>query len=430
MIVSQDSITRLRAALIKLARTQRGYSIENISSGTGIAKSTISKLENNRRNITMTNLEKILSYCNISFRIVDRSDIRDSIKLIQKYISGLYYLDKELKEESKMQFLKLNFDSSRVFDDRYFYLIAMKALLESEHLESNSIEQAQADSSLQILLNYEDNLPDYLIFVLDYLLFLKYQAKSEFKKAFHYLQKLNGLSVSIADDNFKALIKYQYLKISIILNSLSIPIEIFPEVKNTLLNDRNYHRLFNLHNMEAIFYMNQGDYLYANNLYIKLQNSLKSINSSYLKKVILENRIWCEMNLHNYETALSLMNTAELLYGLKPGSNLFFRPYCYYKTGEIEAASEDLKKMKSSELSSSDKLTSEILGLLYSVINKNRKTLYRQCIRLANSQKYKSKCLALFFYKTGMQEAELVQDYETAFYFSRSIIELSQTRYV
>ncbi|WP_079709825.1 helix-turn-helix domain-containing protein [Paraliobacillus ryukyuensis] len=73
---------------LKLIRSTNGYSLSLVSEGTGITKSTLSRIENGKSPITVDHLDSLTSFYNIDIKLlfikIKNENKREYINLLEK----------------------------------------------------------------------------------------------------------------------------------------------------------------------------------------------------------------------------------------------------------------------------------------------------------------------------------------------------------
>ncbi len=93
---------------IKNIRKSKGFSIMKIRELTGLSKSTISEIENDKSSPTSDTLEKIANALNVNIsNFFDNNPIEDKLDVLEEDMKILFSKAQKLSKEDRLKVLKM-----------------------------------------------------------------------------------------------------------------------------------------------------------------------------------------------------------------------------------------------------------------------------------------------------------------------------------
>ena len=419
---------RLRGCLIRQVRTDRGLSLENMSRDLNMNASILCDMELGKRRISDEMIQSLFKQLGTDFVLVDDKAVSSLSRTIQMYFKNYYYMDfaSNLPIEEKYRMLvnkSPDHFEECIFDDRSFYVILLGCFIAISHETSGNSDWSDPDlgHKLELLETVDVYFPTPLNSIsklvrLQHALHLR-----DLKQVGSLIRQMQTDYSDPVNSRVITLVKYLDLKLANEQYDTSRAYQLIPIIRSELIKDKNYRRLFNLDQLEAIYFMLTGNYMQAEKSLSDLQTSLLSIDPTIEHETILENRIWCTLMARRFEECLDLIGQREAIYPVDSGSNAIFKVYCQYRLNpEADHKQQEEELLAFREICANDKLSQKVVDVLLELVKGRKKTFFSKCLTFINQlfrqQHYQ---VADFFIQAGFDEAETQNLYDVMYQFEK-----------
>ncbi len=414
----------LRGCLIRQIRTQHRLSLENLAGDTGMNTSILCDMELGRRRISDQNIQTILKSVNVDFTLVDDQTVSSLIETILLYFKNFYYMNFDLNVAIEEQYQKLIDENQECLDDRYFYLLLLGCFITISYesvVSRTGWEDPDLDSKLQLLQTADSHFPAPLDSISKLICLLHAIEQCDFKRAHSLIGQIQTDYSDPISCQVTNLVKYQDLRLANLEGDPPRAYQLIPLVRNELVKDKNYRRMFNLDKAEAVYLMTIGNYTQAEQNLSNLQSTLKSLHLTIHRYSILDNRIWCTLVTRRYEECLDLIEQCESEYSVPSSSNTVFKAYCQYRLDpEADHKLQEEELLAFRKRCDDDKNAQKIVDILFELVKGRKKTFFSKCLsfihQLIRQQNYP---LAEFFIQAGFDEAESQNQFEMMYQFKK-----------
>lgn len=412
-----------RSYLIKQIRIESEKSLENISSLTGIHTSILSEMERGKRQISDQNMIDILKACKQTFIVVDESAVGQLSDQIEEYFKNYYYMDFE-KNIPLEKDLRENLNKrSNVYDDRYYYLLLLELFIQVRYksMQKSGPDCPDFEKKIEILKVVHSIFPHNLDSIANMVLFQHYLDIRDLKNARLIMEDFRVGTYLSLNRMITTLVQYMDLKLSIEMGEVKNIYDLISVVRDGLIRDKNYHRLFNLDRLEAVYFMLIGNYEQADSSLEELQRSLDGMHLTFLRRSIFENRIWCTLMCSDFSKCLDLIDRFESSFSVDSTSNAIFKPYCMYRMNSSSNYEKELESLQTYQsMFKNDPDALKMVEIMQDLICGRTKTFYRKCLAYVNRLiKKENEHLAQLFIQIGYCKAEKELNYETMYKFQK-----------
>lgn len=414
---------RLRGCLIRQLRTDRGLSLENMARILNMNASILCDMELGKRRISDEMIQSILKQLNTDFVLVNDGVVSSLSQTIQRYFQNHYYMDFASNLPIEEEYRELANKRSDSFDDGSFYGVLLGCFIAISHETSgnSSWNDPDLDHKLELLDAVDEYFPTPLnsiskLIRLHHALYLR-----DLKRAGSLIRQMQTDYSDPVNSQVITLVKYLDLKLANEQYDTSRAYQLIPIIRSELIKDKNYRRLFNLDQLEAIYFMLTGNYMQAEKSLSDLQTSLLSIDPTIEQKTILENRIWCALMTRRFAECLDLIAQREAICPVDSGSNAIFRPYCQYRLNpDTDHRQQEEELLALRKICAGDKNSQKGIDVLLELVKGRKKTFFSKCLSFINQlfrqQHYQ---VADFFIQAGFDEAEKQNLYDVMYQFEK-----------
>lgn len=358
---------------IREIRKQKGISLENLAGDIGKNISELSLIERGIKTIDQHEFQNIMTLFDIDFNY----DFRINDFLLEKLntlIHLIYFCQKESRIDL-IQPLRTNQDVYLYSNGRYIYIL-IKTIFNVCNL-SLYTRSEEIEADLQLLKSdfFLKNFTSDLISMI-------YWTSAEYYRKQHFYRKAqtenlisNKYQAEVGDKQIYCLVQHQALKLSESTFNHFQSFSLINELKNIYASDHNFRRLISLSNLEACLHMCLNDYEPAQEILFKILDKSSCDLNGYLSATIIDNLIWCKIQISEFKSAIELMSVLENDVGVNLRYNIIFMPYCQYRIGLEKEALETITKLLSK---AHDIESRQYLRMFKALIADHSKTFLRE----------------------------------------------------